>query len=106
MQLFKRSLFQQKSNGLQLKTELHKLVNGSVESVIGLGDEGLEGEGQPLASRMVQCALQELTDREGKVGYVAEETTLSYETLQQIIESLAVERGYYSQTTPTSHTLT
>ena len=86
-------LFQLHSSASQLKTELHRLVNASPETVTELGGVVNEGEGQ--ASRLVQCALQELGERS---GFVTGETSLTYEVLQQIVEGLAIEHGYYHQT--------
>ena len=70
-----------------------------MEPVAGAGLWGGMAEGGEGQSRMVQHALQEM--REERVGYVTMETTLTYELLQQIIEGLAVEHGYYHQATPT-----
>lgn len=93
LQFYKRCLFKHGSSSRQVKTELHKLVNGSVEGVAWLG-EGLGG-----GARIVQCALQEM---EEQMGYDDETCTLTYEMLHRIIESLAAEHGY--QDTHPSHT--
>lgn len=100
LQLYKRQLFSETSTAADLKTQLHKLVHGSTETVVGMEEEpATPGTSR---SRMVHCALQEMKE-EGVAGDVSVETTLTYEILQQIIESLCVENGY-SPATNTSTT--
>ena len=100
LQCYRRALFARGSSATALKTHLHKLVSTSTDSVeegLGVGAEGLWG-----GVRLVQCALQEMEEERG-AGPTTD--TLTYETLQQIIETLATEHGYYrhQQATPTGH---
>ena len=100
VQSYKRWLFQHGSDGAQLKAELHRLVGGGSGGVVG------EEQGEGLfSSRMVQCALQEMPQEQllggGYVNPDEKAATVTYETLQRIIESLVIEHGYYQETTPT-----
>lgn len=95
VQQYERCLFQLGSSPSHLKAQLHKLVNASADTVTELGGGAEEGEG--LGSRLVQRALQELGDR-GR--YFAGESRLTYEILQEVVEGLAQEHGYYQRTTP------
>ena len=102
LQHYKRALFGPGSSALALKTHLHKLATASTDTV---GD-GM-GEGLVGGVRMLQCALKEMGETQSDM-----ETILTYDTLQQIIETLAAQHGYQQQqttppaqkTTPTRHT--
>jgi NIMA (never in mitosis gene a)-related kinase len=95
VQAYKRWLFQHESSAPKLKAELHHLVGGSGEGVV-MGEE--HGEGLD-GSRLVHCAMREMApELKDNIG-PDEPCTLTYETLQRVIESLALEHGYY-QTTP------
>ena len=74
-----------------LKKEMTQLVSGggAGETLPGGMEEEDEGSGM---SRTVQRALAEM--REEGVAYL-DHGYMTYEMLQQIIESLAREHGYY-----------
>ena len=89
---YKKSLFNTTSDPSNLKNELHKLSCGVSESVPVLSEAGCR--------RMVQRCLEELTN--GETGHqlmcATNDDDITYEQLQTIVNSLAVEHGYIRST--------
>lgn len=79
-----------------LKTELHKLSNGSSDTVISL--VGTIGQ----QSRVISRALSELSVCSESGVEVCwgggDKELVTYEQLQAIIESLVIEHNYYAST--------
>ena len=78
---------------MELKKELYKLVSGTSEAVVCLCEQSRVIERAITEMREVGCEVVEHLDK----GY------LSYETLQEMIEGLTVEHGYYQTTSDSKH---
>ncbi|KAK3752403.1 hypothetical protein QZH41_008607 [Actinostola sp. cb2023] len=88
---FKRALFAPQSSSFNLKSEIKKVIEGSREVVdlhSWFGDPSFLGHQQ-------DCAVDKLVNSTGLENVDGQEIGITYEMIQNIIENVLMESGYY-----------
>ncbi|CAH1790420.1 unnamed protein product [Owenia fusiformis] len=94
---FKRALFAPQSTSFNLKNELKKLLIGSRELI----DLNFGPSEAPILSRQASIEQEAISIKaekptvKSKYDHAHADSNLTYETMQNIIESVLVESGYY-----------